>query len=103
MYLDQEKEIFYAVTHTHQRVDGELYENGLIIGSMKTGNLIEKGYCTLKNFSLSPNARSILDMPEELHSMGETFFHVRLLLSKSSLYMFLIENSQVSNISDSLK
>ena len=70
---------------------------------MKTGSLLEKGYCTLKNYDLSPNARMILDVPYEFESYGKMYFHVRLLLSKSSLYMFLIENSEVGSVSDSLK
>lgn len=40
LHTDVSKEIFYALTHTHERIDGELYENGLIIGNMKTGSII---------------------------------------------------------------
>ena len=36
-FTDFEKEVFYAITYEHSRIDGELYENGIIVGSMKTG------------------------------------------------------------------
>lgn len=97
LYVNVKDEIFYAITHQHQVVDGDIYFNGLIIGNLRTGKLVEKGYCSLRNISFSPDFRSILDMSYEYDKIcpTQTLFHIRLLLSKSSLYMFLIENNEV--------
>lgn len=103
IHINLQEETFYALTHVHQRIDGELYENGFMIGSMRTGQIIERGYCTLKNYDLSPNSRLLLDMPWELDSYGESFYHMRVLLSKKSLYMFLIESTQLLDASDTFK
>jgi hypothetical protein len=75
------------------RINGELYENSLNIGNLREGSEIEKGYCSLKNIDFSPNYRYILDVPYDYENYGETYYHIRLLLSKSSLYMLIIEKS----------
>lgn len=77
-----------------------------MISNMRTGNPIEKGYCTLRNIDFSPNYRYILDVPYEYDKIcgKQTLFHVRLLLSKASLYMFLMEGWKgVENIGPSFK
>lgn len=97
LHVNVKDEIFYALAHHHQFVDDEIYFNALLIGNLRTGAVIEKGYCSLRNIDLSPNCRYILDMPYEYDKIcpTRTLFHIRLLLSKSSLYMFLIENNEL--------
>lgn len=99
LYVNTKDEILYVLAHKHQIVDGEIYFNGLIIANLRTGRPIEKGYCSLRNIDFSPNHRYILDVPYEYDKIchNQTLFHIRLLLSKSSLYMFLMESSSQFN------
>ena len=54
----------YVLSLAHESVDGQLYENKIDLLNIKSGQSVEKGYCSLKNYSFSPNQKYILDTPE---------------------------------------
>lgn len=80
----------YVLRLAYEFVDGQLFENKIDLINLKTGKTVEKGYCSLKGFSFSPNQKYILDVPDIFPTDGEFFYHVRLLFNKKSLYLSMI-------------
>jgi hypothetical protein len=64
--------------------------------SISTGELIDDLPCNLKSIDLCPNHNLLLDYSPGINEEEHLVLHIRVLLSKKSLYFFLMENGRLA-------